>query len=201
MKRSGKSNELVQKFPKTASPEADSRAVVVNKTQEQLVDELSLITRQATGTQSHDVADRIIEQVTGVHVWPRPKDASDQVIQAVLTMAEMAPQNATEAMLAVQMIAANDAALLFLRRATADGQTVEGSDGNVLRATRLMRLFTEQLAAMAKLKGKTGQQKVVVEHVHVHSGGQAVVGAVASPHQEQEKCAHRKDVCRTIAEK
>ena len=48
-------------------------------------------------------------------------------------MAEMAPQNATEAMLAVQMIAANDAALLFLRRATADGQTVEGSDGNVLR--------------------------------------------------------------------
>ena len=131
MKRSGKSNEQVQKFPKTASLTADSRAVVVNKTQEQLVDELSLITRQATGTQSHDVADRIIEQVAGAHVWPRPKDASDQVIQAVLTMAEMAPQNATEAMLAVQMIAANDAALLFLRRATADGQTVEGSDGNV----------------------------------------------------------------------
>src|SRR5438552_2380542 len=187
MKRSGKSNEQVQKFPKTASLRADSRAVVVNKTQEQLVDELSLITRQATGTQSLDVADRIIEQVAGVHVWPRPKDASDQVIQAVLTMAEMAPQNATEAMLAVQMIAANDAALLFLRRAAADDQTVEGSDGNVLRATRLMRLFIEQLAAMAKLKGKTGQQKVVVEHVHVHSGGQAVVGAVASPHQEQEK--------------
>ena len=47
----------VQKFPKTASLTADSRAVVVNKTQEQLVDEPSLITRQATGTQSHDVAD------------------------------------------------------------------------------------------------------------------------------------------------
>ena|SRR5437879_3473778 len=96
MKRSGKSNEQVQKFPKTASLTADSRAVVVNKTQEQLVDEPSLITRQATGTQSHEVADRIIEQVPGVHVWPRPKDANDQVIQAVLTMAEMAPQNATE---------------------------------------------------------------------------------------------------------
>jgi len=181
------SPEQVQKFPKTASPKADSRAVVVNKTQEQLVEELTLITRKATGTQSHDVADRIIEQVAGAHVWPRPKDVSDQVIQAVLAMAEMAPQNATEAMLAVQMIAANDAALLFLRHATADGQTVEGSDANVLRATRLMRLFIEQLAAMAKLKGKAGQQKVVVEHVHVHSGGQAVVGTVASPHQEQEK--------------
>src|SRR6266853_948075 len=111
MKRSGKSNELVQKFPKTGSPKADSRALVVNKTQEQLVNELSLITRQATGTQSHDVADRIIEQGASAHVWPRPKDASDQVIQAVRTMTEMAPQNATEAMLAIQMIAANDAAL------------------------------------------------------------------------------------------
>ena len=84
MKRSGKSNKLVQKFPKSAPPKADSLAVVVNKTQEQLVDEPSLITRQATGTQSHEVADRIIEQVAGVHVWPRPKDANDQVIQAVL---------------------------------------------------------------------------------------------------------------------
>ena len=84
MKRSGKSNEQVQKFPKTASLTADSRAVVVNKTQEQLVDEPSLITRQAIGTQSHEVADWIIEQVAGVHVWPRPKDASNQVIQAVL---------------------------------------------------------------------------------------------------------------------
>ena len=64
---------------------------------------------------------------------------------------------------------------------------VESSAAHVLRASGLMRLFIEQLGAMAKLKGKTGQQKVVVEHVHVHSGGQAVVGTVASPHQEQEK--------------
>jgi hypothetical protein len=159
----------------------------VNKTQEQLVEEVSLITRKATGTHSHDVAERIIEQVAGAHVWPRPKDASDNIIKAVRAMAEMAPQNATEAMLAVQMIAANDAALLFLRRATADGQTFEGSDANVLRATRLMRLFIEQLAAMTKLKGKAGQQRVVVEHVHVHSGGRAVVGAIASPNKEQER--------------
>jgi len=50
-----------------------------------------------------------------------------------------------------------------------------------------MRLFIEQLAAMAKLKGKAGQQKVVVEHVHVYSGGQAVVGTITSPNKEQEK--------------
>jgi hypothetical protein len=43
-----------------------------------------------------------------------------------------------------------------------------------------MRLFNEQLEAMAKLKGKAGQQKVTVEHVHVHKGGQAIVGAISA---------------------
>ena len=41
-----------------------------------------------------------------------------------------------------------------------------------------MRLFTEQVEAMSKLKGKGGQQRVVVEHVTVAAGGQAIVGAV-----------------------
>jgi hypothetical protein len=59
-------------------------------------------------------------------------------------------------------------------------QTFEGKDASLLRATRLMRLFNEQLEAMAKLKGKTGQQKVTVEHVHVNAGGQAIVGAVTA---------------------
>ncbi len=80
------------------------------------------------------------------------------------------------------MIGVHEAATMFLRRATAAGQTSDEVDRNVLQATRLMRLFTEQLNAMAKLKGRTSQQKVTVEHVHVHGGGQAIVGAVnASP--------------------
>jgi hypothetical protein len=54
-------------------------------------------------------------------------------------------------------------------------------DLNVLRATRLMRVFNEQLEAMQKLKGKAGQQTVTVEHVHIHKGGQAIVGAVSAP--------------------
>ena len=81
-------------------------------------------------------------------------------------------------MLATQMIAANDSALMFLRRATLENQTTETINANALRATRLMRVFVEQLEAMQKLKGKSGQQRVTVEHVHVHEGGQAVVGAV-----------------------
>jgi len=43
----------------------------------------------------------------------------------------------------------------------------------------LMRVFAEQLEALQRLRGKTGQQKVTVEHVHVHEGGKAIVGNVA----------------------
>jgi hypothetical protein len=68
------------------------------------------------------------------------------------------------------MIATHEAALLFLAIATREDQTAEGRDANVLRATRLMRLHIDQLEAMQKLKGKSGQQKVVVEHVNVQLG-------------------------------
>ena len=61
--------------------------------------------------------------------------------------------------------------MTFLRRATLEGQTTETIDANVLRATRLMRLFNEQVETMARLKGKSGQQRVVVEHVTVSAGG------------------------------
>ena len=40
-----------------------------------------------------------------------------------------------------------------------------------------MALYTQQVAALNKHRGK-GQQKVTVEHVNVHAGGQAVVGNV-----------------------
>jgi hypothetical protein len=72
--------------------------------------------------------------------------------------------------LAVQMIPANDAAApMFLRPATRENQDSRyQADG----------VFTEQLEALERLEGMARQQKVTVEHIHVHQGGQAIVGAV-----------------------
>ncbi len=44
-------------------------------------------------------------------------------------------------------------------------------------AVKLARTFTSQVEALAKLR-RGGEQKVIVEHVHVHAGGRAVVGHV-----------------------
>ena len=44
---------------------------------------------------------------------------------------------------------------------------------------KLLRTFTVQIEALAKLK-RGGEQTVRVEHVHVYPGGQAIVGAISN---------------------
>jgi hypothetical protein len=100
---------------------------------------------------------------------------------AIHTLGQIKPEGALQSMLAVQMIGVHNSAVRFLMRASEDGQTMVGADANVQRAVRLLRLFNEQFQALASLRGKTGQQKVTVEHVHVYEGGQAIVGIVDTP--------------------
>ena len=89
----------------------------------------------------------------------------------------------------MQLIGVHHAATQFLARATCEGQTFGDTDANVLRATRLMRLFNEQLGVMETLKGTTRRPNVTVEHVHVHSGGQAIVGTVSGAKKERGRAS------------
>jgi hypothetical protein len=135
------------------------------------------------GCRTTEVALHLMSQIIGLdHPQHEETMSSTQVDtmfkKATAMLAELQPTTATEAMLATQMVGAHHAAMLFVTCATKPTDTDEGRDRNVLRALRLMRLFTEQVEAMAKLKGKSSQQRVVVEHVTVQAGGQALVGAV-----------------------
>jgi hypothetical protein len=129
---------------------------------------------------SSDVAFRLATQMAEALVLPKPKDEAQVLVDSIAALAEYAPRNILEASLAVQLTATHEAALLFLKRATLENQPSEFVDRIVVRASRLMRLYLEQIEAMQKLKGKATEQKVTVEHVHVHEGGQAIVGAVST---------------------
>ena len=83
-------------------------------------------------------------------------------------------------MMAAQLIAAHNAAMECYRRAMIGEQTFEGRQENLGQANKLSRTYATLLEALNRHRGK-GQQKVVVEHVHVHPGGQAVVGVVETP--------------------
>lgn len=64
-----------------------------------------------------------------------------------------------------------------IRRAMVPAQTFEGRASNLGHSQKMMSLYARQLAALDKHRGK-GEQKVTVKHVHVASGGQAIVGNV-----------------------
>jgi len=89
------------------------------------------------------------------------------------------PKDAAESMLCCQMALTHMQIMECQRRANIEGQTFEGRDVNLRHAERFTRIYTQQLDALNKHRGK-GQQKVTVEHVTVNEGGQAVVGSVAT---------------------
>jgi hypothetical protein len=136
--------------------------------------------KRVTGSTAKSIGDLLVTQMGAMQVWGTDRTSEEKGIAAVDLLQESHPASVVEAFLSVQMFGVHEAALLFLHRATVSGQTFEGSDANVLRAVRLLRLFNEQVELLAKLKGKTSQQKVTVEHIHVHQGGQAIVGAVST---------------------
>jgi hypothetical protein len=90
------------------------------------------------------------------------------------------PKDELEAMMAAQLLAAHNATMECYRRAMLPEQTSEGRSGNLNQANKLSRTYAVLLEALNRHRGK-GQQKVTVEHVHVHSGGQAVVGMMGPP--------------------
>jgi hypothetical protein len=66
------------------------------------------------------------------------------------------------------------------RRAMLPDVHFDQRHGNLNSANKLSRTYSTLLEALNRHRGK-GQQKVTVEHVHVHEGGQAIVGNVEAP--------------------
>ena len=116
--------------------------------------ELGKVICKMVGVRDINFANLLMTQMSTLQLDGLAKDNVHLIHQAAAALREIDPQNAAEAMLAVQMFGVHNAAVMFLQRATRC-ENVAATDANVLRATRLMRLFNEQLGAMAKLKGKT----------------------------------------------
>ncbi|CAL80537.1 conserved hypothetical protein [Bradyrhizobium sp. ORS 278] len=87
------------------------------------------------------------------------------------------PKDQFEGMLAAQLLASHNAAMECYRRAMLPEQSFEGRRETLSQANKLSRTYATLLEALNRHRGK-GQQKVTVEHVHIHDGGQAIVGSV-----------------------
>ena len=120
---------------------------------------------------------------TAQALWLKNSDTQErdrQLSAAVAGLIGIGPKDELESMMAAQLIAAHNAAMECYRRAMIGGQTFDGRRENLNQANKLSRTWATLLNALNKHRGK-GQQKVTVEHVHVHAGGPAVVGTVERP--------------------
>ena len=132
----------------------------------------------AIGVRDRDAQTHLITQLACVF---REGTADTNANAAIALMREIAPRNALEALLVTQMVAVHNATLEQLRRVmNYMYQPPEVIDSLSNQATRLLRLFIDQLAALDRLRGGGGRQTVRVERVTVEAGGQAVVGAVTT---------------------
>src|ERR1700730_16015928 len=133
----------------------------------------------AFGTAEGEVATILLNSlINAAFDGARGHPPSEQDVNGALAAVHgIGANDEIEAMLAVQMVATHFAATRALRRLKgSDMVSQQDSNGNL--AVKLLRTFAAQTEALQRYRGK-GQQKVTVEHVHVHTGGQAIVGSVS----------------------
>jgi len=138
--------------------------------------------RQIGGSQSDDW-NNILANQTLHSLWLVHSSDEFQERQRSATLAALvgiAPKDEIEGMIAAQLLAGHNVAMECYRRAMIESQSFEGRRENLNQANKLSRTYSTLLEALNRYRGK-GQQKVTVEHVHVHAGGQAVVGMVETP--------------------
>jgi hypothetical protein len=135
------------------------------------------------GGSMSDDWNNILANQTVQTLWLKNSDVEQVKRQrhaAVDALIGISPRDEIEGMLAAQLVACHNASMECYRRAMIGEQTFEGHRESLSQANKLGRTFSVLLDALNRHRGK-GQQKVTVEHVHVHEGGQAIVGNVGTP--------------------
>ena len=173
-KQAANSKALAPEFP--MQPRKSETQVDRKLTQESASHELVAHLEQAfcaaTGVESKELAVRLVAQLESLQIGE--PDVAKRITLAIQALSEIKPAGVLGALLAVEMLATHEAAIMFLRNAAAHGESSIARDADVLRSTKLMRLFLDQLHTMQKLTTKGLEEKKLFTAVtQVHKGGPA----------------------------
>lgn len=116
---------------------------------------------------------------------PSEKETYNTLMKIFTELEGIKPKDQIEGMLATQMIATHHATMDCFRIAAQNGR-LDVINPMLGYAGKLSRTFTMQIEALNRYRGK-GQQKMTVEHVHVNSGGQAIIGNVTKNNPSLEE--------------
>lgn len=133
--------------------------------------------RRVFGTMSEEYSQTMFGKLVAA-LRPNPHENLDEATlnAAIALVASMEPRTELEALLAVEIAAIGFAGQKFLRQSQHHlDEIFIGVYGNY--ALKLLRLQLDMIRALDQHR-RGNKQTVEVRHVHIHSGGQGVVGIV-----------------------
>lgn len=143
---------------------------------------LSLL-KDLTATQDSDIAREIL--VTGTLAMPNNKCNRDKINVMLQALANSAPADAVEARLCMQTTVLYAQGMQYI----ANAEQVEHlplKEFYMKNAIKLLRLHNETIEAVNR-HHRGGEQRVMVQHVYVNEGSQAIVGTVLNGGGGQQK--------------
>lgn len=129
------------------------------------------------GTSSPDFLNHLIKQTVAGYSGNKVP-STEEVNFLVGALRGIEPRDEVEAMLAAQMVAIHNATM----RAAENFSRVESLmqfEAQEKAYNKLARTFAAQVETLKRYR-TGGEQKVLVQHVHVSEGGQAVIGDVST---------------------
>jgi hypothetical protein len=133
--------------------------------------------RRVFGTMSEEYSQTMFGKLVAA-LRPNPHENLDEATlnAAIALVASMEPKTELEALLAVEIAAIGFAGQKFLRQSQHHlDEIFIGVYGNY--ALKLLRLQLDMIRTLDQHR-RGNKQTVEVRHVHIHSGGQGVVGIV-----------------------
>jgi len=187
-------NTLVQQTSQSASTQAPKIRVSgesIQPDESYFVEHEDFIqaAMDAAGTRDRDLAVAMITQLT--RAQGKVSEKTELFINAAFAMlADFKCQNAQEAMMATHIIALYCQSSNLLIRAAAIAHP-ELQKNYFDMALKLSRAFGSMMETFQKHR-RNGTYKMKIEHLHVHAGGQAIVGTVNQA--QGSKRQHEKGV-------
>jgi hypothetical protein len=133
---------------------------------------------KAIGSTDGDFLEGFVKQL--VNVGSQGSVADESGANFMLAVVKgIEPRDQIEAMLGAQMAAVHNASMTFARR-LAHVDNIPQQDSAQTAFNKLARTFAAQVSALKEYRSK-GEQKMIVQHVHVAEGAQAIVGNVNAP--------------------
>lgn len=168
-KSNDNSNELELRFEFTDNPPVQE--IGRNRQNE--------IMREITGSNSSEYSGHLFTQLIMAN-----QSQTDNLSRFTATanaykeaLLEMKPKDIIEGQLITKMLVQHDIAMKYMSILTNTETTPKLHEMTINRLAKITRLYNESLDTLNKYRRK-GEQRVVVQHVNVENGGQAIVGNV-----------------------